>query len=100
MTLIDLPGWRWMPGMQARGVTGRLWRLHIRPTYGIAAVAEDGAFPVWERWEDVSGPVPVLSDAGTAGCLVALLGTEAWRVRYSPSMHKHAAVGLGRWGAP
>jgi hypothetical protein len=69
---------------------------------------------------------PDPTDPATAGCLMVLLGPEAWRVRYSPSMHKRAAgvpwiadlpndvtvhatqgeacvavaVALGRWGGP
>jgi len=35
--------------------------------------------------------VPDLDDPATGGILLHRLGVEAWRVRYSPSMHKQAA---------
>jgi hypothetical protein len=46
---------------------------------------DDGTF------ETFAPLVPDFTDAGTGGCCVTLLGPEAWRVRYSPSMHKRAA---------
>ena len=86
-----LPGWRWLPGMQLRTPDGRLWRVYDRAGCGLAAVAESTSLPVWERLEDLSGAAPVAADPATGGILTHLLGAEAWRVRYSPSMHKRAA---------
>lgn len=50
--------------------------------------------PVVEAWSDdaITGEeVPDLDDPATGGTLMAALGHEAARVRYSPSLHKQAA---------
>jgi len=105
--MVALPGWRWMPGMLARdpkpGMEYRTCRvlgmgdpLHVdgvmRPTLGKHGFTLEYAMrpgappPLPDRpW------VPDLDDPATGGALLAALGHEAARVRYSPSLHKQAA---------
>jgi len=72
----SLAGYRWSPGMaytvEAPMVAGRFRRV----------VTVGGG----EEYGD-----PVLDDPCTGGALLYLLGTDAARVRYSPSHHKQAA---------
>lgn len=70
----DLPGWKWMPGMLG------MWSGEGGFVYG----GRPG------RCADDPNAVPDLSDPATGGCCLALLGDEAWRVRY---------VNAGRWEA-
>ena len=77
---VELPGWRWMPGM-----------LLINADGPVRIDAVDGEVPGLLRrcrWtnevyvaEVRCGPSPDPDDPGTGGCLLALLGDDAHGVR-------------------
>ena len=55
---VSLTGWRWMPGMRAL----------------------DTGLRLDEMTDDWEASLPDPDDPATAGCLLALLGTEVWRI--------------------
>lgn len=95
-----LPGWRWLPGMlaipTAKNDDGIWYRILMTGGDGAVYSLTDEDFACrMDADEDFAALsrrlVPAANDAATGGCLIALLGPEAWRVRYSPSHHKQAA---------
>lgn len=71
--IVALPGFEWEPGMEWAAGFG--W-CRVKPHRGLTGTL---------------GAVINLDDPATGGILLHKLGTEAWRVRYSPSMHKQSA---------
>ena len=61
---VSLPGWRWMPGMVGRNEIGGTDRIMDQSEASRANA-------------DI---VPDPDDPATAGCLLALLGDERWRL--------------------
>lgn len=96
MNATDLPGWRVLPGIAIAldGIPGRvslgtggvlLWQSEGGPGY-VAGI--DRMLGTMSERHSVK---VLAADPATGGILAHLLGVEAWRVRYSPSMHKRAA---------
>ena len=84
---IALPGWEWRPGMLTqhaervlvRVAGGRLLVQGPDIEHNAARVlSSDG--PTIVRADDGGPRVPDYRDPATAGCLLHLLGEEAWRV--------------------
>ncbi len=86
-----IPGWNWAPGMRLTLPDDDL-RLRILQVDG------DGVPSMWTDnqhlytcsdfpWSDYAadGWTPDDTDPATAGCLMALLGPEAWRLSYQGS---------------
>jgi hypothetical protein len=80
-------GWRWMPGMLARG------------SRGLRASSEERDGLVWvERWggrfEPVGAWVPDLRDPATVGCLLALVRDALGKP------HAHLVYDDNHWSHP
>ena len=106
----EIPGWRWLKGCSAvlvthgRSSTGYTYqRVVYESDMGPVVVFGSELLPL------LAGSQPDLSDASTVGCILHLLGDEAWRV--APSLRLGSSLGdacvavaesLGRWpgGAP
>ena len=91
-----LPGWRWLPGL-ALAVDGTPGRVSLGTGGVLLWTAEGGHGYIAGIDRHVAAMAGLqtfavlAADPATGGCLVALLGPEAWRVRYSPSKHKQGA---------
>lgn len=99
-----LPGFQWMPGMRVLPDAANLPARMVYAGEDGHAFAHEapvrmipggkGSDPGVDAWSDdayTGEEEPDWSDPATGGCLMVLLGTEAWRVRYSPSIAKQAA---------
>ena len=73
---VSIPGWRWMPGM-LEDVSGWRWDGHSFVEQTLPGVRYPQA---GNCISDVPEPLPDPDDPGTAGCLLALLGNERWRL--------------------
>lgn len=86
---VGLTGWRWTPGMLTHHRERVLTRVHggrllvqpddVEHECG-RVLATDG--PMIVRADDGGPRRPDPDDPAAAGCLEALLGDEAWRVRF------------------
>ena len=70
---VSIPGWRWMPGMNVNGMV-----VLDADESGIEVVRK-GIVQGWGYADSYPDP----DDPATAGCLLALLGVEAWRIQYT-----------------
>jgi hypothetical protein len=74
-------GWRWMPGMAAKGQRGALWRIYMGSGGVLCAQGEGdagGYAAGWSNeWAEILGALPDLSDPATLGWLLALV-REKW----------------------
>ena len=81
---VSLPGWRWMPGTLVHAIVDGdpcMYRLDG---------ADEGLYKeswilvhesrIYDDDSDVTGLWPDPDDPATAGCLMALLGNERWRL--------------------
>lgn len=97
--LTALDSFAWAAGMLAFGHVPRRLFLSSRGKllcvgegkHGLYGETTGGCVGDWSRVCEATDSLPDLDDPATGGCLLAQLGPEAWRVRYSPSMHKQAA---------
>ena len=111
---VSLPGWRWMPGMRT---IYDIIILDVYPESGseTGVFASRGGTVIVAGFEDED--VPDADDPGTAGCLLALLGSSVmsvepaddggWLVELYDLGEHHgsslgraciaAAAALGRW---
>ena len=74
----SIPGWRWMPGMRAIDSTGEDTPGRLMDFSGLVVYEDQDRELHEERvyLHDVPDP----DDPATAGCLLALLGNERWRL--------------------
>lgn len=86
---LALPGWRWMPGMLATGPAGPRGgrkRARVESTFADDSTPKCVDFngrrvpAAYACMCEPSEVVPDLEDHATAGCLLALLGPEAYQV--------------------
>lgn len=124
---VGLPGWRWMPGMLAQSLTMRVVAPQVATCTGFYRGRVDppdsGSADGWCRaWscnvdegidDALSGSVPDLDDAATAGALLSLLGDFVDEIHHDSrgwSLNHHAeryptlgrmciasAEAFGRW---
>jgi len=74
---VSLPGWRWMPGMLPQVFECNEWIENPR----FDSYTEES---MWMYNKSVPDP----DDPATAGCLLALLGDDAWRVRAAHAQNR------------
>ena len=99
---VAAPGWRWAPGMAAKGRRGTLWRIYMGG--GVLCAQGEGnaggyAAGWSNEWAEILGALPNLSDSATVGCLLAVV-REKWAIPTLAPVCKEGVWMLWAGGLP
>ena len=75
---VAAPGWRWLPGMLLIDDDGIPVRFVVELGTHALGVVQGGGHPAWRKPLPIVA-FPVLTDAATLGCLLALV-RERWKM--------------------